>query len=266
MATCIEVGQALVQRIVAAVYPNGLDQPSVAPGAVRVFQGWPEPQALEQNSKVRAVQVSVFPRAEEQVTVPVSATWEPLQINPPTLTVTVHEDTFTLGGAVSVPQTVIVLVDDFDVAYALQASDTLEHIAQALAKLIQHTRPASAQGPCVTVPGAYRLEARISTGGTRLRTLRMQTQLFQITVWASAFKQREPVAAAIERALAQQFRLPLPDGTVALLRYRHSGQHDEFQHQQIYRRDLFYEVTYALTESASDVTIVAPVIPSPAIC
>ncbi len=260
MADLSEVSEALVGVIAQAVYPYGTDQPSIIKGAVRVFAGWPEPQQLEQDLTAQVVQVSVFPRAEEQSAIPVSASWEPLTINQPTLTATVRGETVMLSGAATTAQTIIVTADKAAIAYQCQVNETLENIAQTLAQKLQAKRSAIADGFCLTIPNVYRLEVEISTAGRRLRALDYRTKPFQITVWAADFKQREVIASAIDLAFARQFRLTLPDGTVALLRYRSSVDNDDFQTQRLYRRDLFYEVNYALTETASDVTMMTPVI------
>lgn len=260
MADLSEVSEALVSVIAQAVYPCGTDQPSVTQRAVRIFPGWPESQQLEQDLAQQVVQVSVFPRAQEQSSIPVSASWEPLTISEPTLTATVKGETVTLSGTATAAQTVIVIADKTDVAYQCQVNETLEHIAQALAQKLQAKRPATADGSCLTIPHVYRLEACISTAGIRLRMLGYRTKSFQITVWAADFKQRESIASVIDLALARHFRLSLPDDTVALLRYRSSIDNDDFQTQRLYRRDLFFDVSYALTEAASDVTMMSPVI------
>src|SRR5260363_79102 len=78
---------------------------------------------------------------------------------------------------------------------------------------------------------------------------RRQHTTFQITVWSKHHDQRDCVAAQIVTALAALCRFRLPDGTTGLLRYHRSVQSDEWQKQRLYRRDLFYEVAYATTQT-----------------
>lgn len=68
MADVSEVGQALVNVISQAVYPNGLGQPSVAGCDIAIFQGWPKFEALQAALDTGRVQISVFPRPDERVT------------------------------------------------------------------------------------------------------------------------------------------------------------------------------------------------------
>jgi len=91
--------------------------------------------------------------------------------------------------------------------------------------------------------------------GISIREVRRQTRAFQITVWAGCFASRDPVAAAIDSALAVITRLPLPEGTTAIMTYARSAQGDDQQKQGIYRRDLFYDVNYATVQTATHTTI-----------
>src|SRR5260363_264571 len=74
MADLAEVEQALVKLISQAAYPNGVDQPSVAGCDIAVFQGWPKFEALSAALDAGHVQISVFPRPDERVTLTVSST------------------------------------------------------------------------------------------------------------------------------------------------------------------------------------------------
>ncbi|CCD29929.1 Putative phage protein [Candidatus Glomeribacter gigasporarum BEG34] len=258
MADLAEVEQALVKLISQAAYPNGVDQPSVAGCDIAVFQGWPKFEALSAALDAGHVQISVFPRPDERVTVPVSSTWQTLSIQPPTLTATVEGERVRLGGTVQVPQSVALIVDEDDFVYAVQDADAVQDIAAALAKRIQAKRPASCAGAVISIPNARRLIARVGTMGACIRALRRQHTTFQITVWSKHHDQRDCVAAQIDTALAALCRFRLPDGTTGLLRYHRSVQSDEWQKQRLYRRDLFYEVAYATTQTQETATITVP--------
>ncbi len=93
------------------------------------------------------------------------------------------------------------------------------------------------------------------TQGVSIREIRRQTRTFQITVWASCFDRRDPVAKAIDSALAGTSRLTLPDGSQGVMTYVNSTQDDDQQKQGIYRRDLFYAVNYAVTQTEADYAI-----------
>jgi len=91
--------------------------------------------------------------------------------------------------------------------------------------------------------------------GIALAEIRRQTRTYQITVWANNFSIRDPVASALDSALAMVTRLTLPDGTKGILAYVNSAQNDDEQKIGIYRRDLFYSVNYATTLNQSYKTI-----------
>jgi hypothetical protein len=93
------------------------------------------------------------------------------------------------------------------------------------------------------------------TQGVSIREIRRQTRTFQITVWASCFDRRDPVAKAIDSALAAVTRLTLADGSQGVMTYVNSTQDDDQQKQGIYRRDLFYSVNYATTQTEADYAV-----------
>ena len=66
---------------------------------------------------------------------------------------------------------------------------------------------------------------------------------------------REPVAKAVDLALASSSRLMLADGTAAVLSYVNSRQDDNQQKSGIYRRDLFYAINYAILQTDAEYVI-----------
>ena len=93
------------------------------------------------------------------------------------------------------------------------------------------------------------------TTGNAILEIRRQTRTYQITIWASCFDQRDPVASAIDSALSLVTRIDLPDGTQGILSYVNSTQDDDQQRMGIYRRDLFYSVNYATTATVAEKAI-----------
>ncbi|XLV72564.1 hypothetical protein ACKZDW_07905 [Ralstonia syzygii subsp. celebesensis] len=61
--------------------------------------------------------------------------------------------------------------------------------------------------------GDWQEQSNDGTQGVSVREIRRQTRNFQITVWASCFERRDPVAKAIDSALASITRLSFPDGS-----------------------------------------------------
>jgi hypothetical protein len=92
-------------------------------------------------------------------------------------------------------------------------------------------------------------------GTTVSRETRRQAVTFQITIWASCFDKRDPVASAIDAALSVISRVTLADGSVGLLSYVSSLQSDDNQKAGIYRRDLMYSLNFATVQTMTAVPI-----------
>jgi len=257
MADQTDVANALVAAIAAAVYPSGIGAPSLTGIPVLVYQGWPIAQNLDRELGAGRANVSVFPTATEHVTESLNMDWEQLSIGTPTVGLTVNGSSVSVGGTVVSGQNVALLVDGKPFVYPVQASDTLASIGTALAALVSASRSASNVGPVVTIPGARTIVARVGVAGTLMRLLRRQEKLFQITVWANSPAARDPLATAIDVALAGSYRQSMPDGTMAILRYRNSVQSDATEKAGIFRRDIFVAAEYVSTDSTAATQIVA---------
>jgi hypothetical protein len=68
MADVSEVGEALVEIIAAAAYPNGTGQPSIGACDIMIYQGWPNPQTIDTDMAAGKVHISVFPRPGDTIT------------------------------------------------------------------------------------------------------------------------------------------------------------------------------------------------------
>lgn len=94
----------------------------------------------------------------------------------------------------------------------------------------------------------WQTQSSDGTTGVSIREVRRQTRTFQITIWASCFDRRDPIASIIDSSLAVYNRLVMSDGSQGIMSYVNSVQDDASQKQGIYRRDLFYAVNYATTQ------------------
>ncbi|HHW4679810.1 MAG TPA: hypothetical protein ACQGQH_10395, partial [Xylella sp.] len=103
--------------------------------------------------------------------------------------------------------------------------------------------------------GDWQEQSNDGTQGVSIREVRRQTRTFQITVWAHCFDQRDPVARAIDSALAAMPRLMLADGSQGVMTYVNSVHDDSQQKQGLYRRDLFYAVNYPTTQTETTYAI-----------
>jgi hypothetical protein len=258
MADSTDVANALVALIAATAYPNGTGQSSIAPGAapVLVYQGWPIAPQLDVDLRAGKIHVSVFPTATERVTESNASEIQDATLSAATVGMTVVGVTVTVDGVGGAGQNAALLVDGVPFVYAVQASDTATSIATALVALVTVKRAASNTGAVITIPNAKTISARVGVQGTGIRVLQRREKIFQVSVWANSFTQRDPFAGAIDAALTDTYRLTMPDGSQGLMRYRSSVQHDDTQKASIYRRDMLYAVEYCLTNTVVTTQIV----------
>lgn len=111
MADEVDVENTLVSLISAALYPNGTAAACAAGVPCKVFRGWRTQQAQTAAIAGNFVNISVATRNGVERNTSnhrYGAYW---QVNPVhTLTATVSDNTITIGGTVSIPQNVVVLI------------------------------------------------------------------------------------------------------------------------------------------------------------
>ncbi len=258
MADEVDVETALVSLITTALYPNGTGQACAAGVPCKVFRGWPTPQAQELAKANNFVNVSVSCRnGVERNTSRYTPLATTLTGPVHTLTATVTNNTITIGGTVSTPQNVVVLVgQQFQTSYGVAANDTLNSVASGVAALINTSFPGTtANGAVVTVPTGQPLIARIASSGSVITEVKRQDKSFQITVWAppcnnpasDADAWRTAVASIIDPQLALPTRITLADQTYGWIHYERTITMDTAEAEGLYRRDLFYWVEYGTT-------------------
>lgn len=261
MADLTDVGNALVAIAAQTLYPNGTGQPSAAGFGIRVYQGWPNPQQLDDDLKAGVAHVSIYPRPEERNTTRYSKDWKQQALNATTLTLTINGQQITVGGTVPAannPQNVAVVANGQSFTYAATSSDTLTGIATALATLISASIAGTSNaGPVITLPSSARISAaRVGGTGTLIRELRRQERLFQVSVWADTPDHRDAVVQPLDVAMAATPFLAMTDQMAARLIYKSSPVNDGYQKDKLYRRDLFYTVEYATTQTTAATQIV----------
>lgn len=258
MADVVDVMSALVAAMAQVIYPNGTGQPSVTGLATIVYPGWPQSSQLDKdlaafNTGGGRVHVTVYPTGTEKNVTKYSNDWMPLSQPALTVTLTVAGQTVTVGGTVSTPQNVALLVNGLAYTYAVQANDTLTSIATALAVQVPG---ASNTGPVITLPATARIQAaRVGGAGTLSREVRRQQRAVQLTIWADTPAHREATAQAIDVALAATEFVTLADQSAARIIYQSSRLDDGTQKANLYRRDLIYMVEYATTQTSSATSI-----------
>jgi hypothetical protein len=256
MADLSDVMLALAQLISGTIYPNGTAQPSavIVGGAAvpaRIYPGWPIPAQLDADLAAGTINVSVFaPPGTERNTTRYPRQW--VTATPATVTLTATVDAtgtmVTLGGTVSTPQNVAIIVDGQAVVYSVQSSDTLAAIAASLATLLAAAGiTATSSGAVVTIVGARGLVARVGGVAGVIKELSRQDRLFQITFWCSSPAARDGAVKLVDPVLRGTNFLDLVDGTGGRLIYQRTFLDDGIQKVGCYRRDLFYTVEYGTT-------------------
>lgn len=258
MADLSDVENALVTLIGAAVYPNGTNSPSVVASPVRIYRGWPTPANLDADLKAGIANVSVYSQPNsERCTTRYAQEWQTSVDPVHTLSAVVLGQTITIGGTISVPQNVSVLIGNNAVSYGVLLSDTLASVATALAALISAYVPASVVGPVITVTTGKAIQARVGAQGTLWQELGRQQKGFQISLWCATPTQRDALAKSIGPALRSTNFMTLADNSAARLQYRSTISSDEAEKRTVYRREFIYMVEYAesITQIATEVTI-----------
>lgn len=250
MADSFDILDVLADKMQDVAYPDGVGQPSITDGDVVCYAGWPSQATLDFDLLGQKSHISVFSLPGGQNTTRYPQRTQ--RIGAPsvvTLGWTVAGTTATLGGTVSIPQNVGIIVDDAAYVYAVLGSDTLASVAAALAALIAANRACTSAGPAITIPGASQITARVGTVSNVAQELSRQKECCQITVWTSTPAARKILMGAIRTAMALTPRIALPDGFGARVRYRNGAPLDDAQKALLYRYDLFYDVEYATTAS-----------------
>lgn len=260
MADMTTVADTLVARIAALLYPSGTGQPSVTTDPIKVYQGWPDPDALKADLAAGRVHISVWPTATTRSTSRFIPEWRETSRAAVTATAAVSTNTVTIGGTITPGQAVALLVDGRAYSYLPVTGNTPAVVAEALRALIAADQTATRLGAVITVPGAHSIIARLVTTATAAKQVRREERVFQVTVWAKSFTIRDRVAPAIDAGLSDLRRLALTDGTVAQVSHASSRQDDDLQKQGIYRRDLMFRCEYPTILTETDYTIAVPTI------
>jgi hypothetical protein len=252
MATISDLRAAIAQAVGGMLYPAGIlagtNPPSPVAGCpVRVYQGWPEREAIDADmaAGIVDVTVNVLPGSVNTTRYPVVDV--PISISPPTLAWEVEGTTATLSGTLSTPQNVGLLVDRQAFIYAVQPTDTLDSIVAALAALINAVQPASVAGPVMSIPGSHAIIGRAGGVATTLREVGRQRVSVQILVWAPSEALRNAAGGAIEPALRGLRRIGLADQSIAMIWFGEVDDNDDAAKSDIYRRTLRLSAEYAST-------------------
>src|SRR6267154_3623897 len=208
MATLADVLTTLTQNVKAAIYPNGTSNPSTAGVDVTVIDGFPIRNRLDQILLAGKALVSVFPTNKSKIVTKFERVFQEIDPGIATLTADVLGVTVTIGGVVSVPQNVVLIVNSAAYSYTVLESDTLDSIALNLSLLIPG---ATALANVITLDNPYSVTARIVTQGTAAYELSRQERIFSICCWSTSVSVRDNLLNPIDQYLKLNYRLILPD-------------------------------------------------------
>ena len=242
MADISDVEKALVDAVVAVVYPTGTSNPSVTGGNVRIYRGWPSPNGLNADLAVGIVNVSVFsdPKSTRDTT-RYPRVWKPGSTLTATLTVKLTSGVATFSGSGGIGQNAGVLVDGTGYAVAVGPNDTPATIARALAQQIDG---ALADGSVLSVSNSQITAARIEGSGVVWQETRRQEQTITVTLWCADPESRDRITSTVDSTLSQIDWLSLPDGSCARFLYKGTSVTDASENADLYRRDLSYTMEF----------------------
>src|SRR5690606_1315833 len=183
----------------------------------------------------------IFPTDNERDVTKFETDFKSADKTPATIFPIIDGNTIEITGTISVPQAVMIIVNDHHPGYAyqIQESDTLEDIAEALADLIPN---AIAAGNIIEVPGAFNLTANIATPYTASQELGRQERLFMISVWAPTPEIRTLLSKPIPVYFRKNYQFVLNDGFYCHLWYDRTKEIDDLQIPLIYRRNITFRV------------------------
>jgi hypothetical protein len=249
MADLADVEVAIVSTIVTAVYPAGTESDSVIGANCRVYRGWPNPTALNNDLLSGVVNVSVAPDTDiGRTTTRFALSWStPGQSED--LAWSVVGETVALTGEPTPGQVTGLLVDGQTFVHPVRDGDTVEMIAANLAAMIRSSRVATLDGNTISILGAHSVVARVVTPGVTHTEVRRQERDTRVACWCASPSVRDAIGREIDAALARLPFLALSDATAARVIYKGTTVYDQAQNSLLYRRDLVYTVEYPTTSA-----------------
>lgn len=246
MADLSQVRDTFANNLNTPIYPNGTSMPSVCGVPVTINAGWPIRTNLDKQLQMGNAMVSLYPTKMERVVTTFQRNFIPNTFTSPTLTATVSTTKYTvvIGGTITLPQSIMVIVNGIGYAYQVQSLDTLDTIASALASLVPG---AVAFHNTIYLQPSYELIARVSSNYTASAELSRIDLVFMITIWAPSEAIRFSLGNAIDIYMKENYRVPMVDNFFAQVFWKGVEDTDMLDKSLIYRRDLFYTIQYATT-------------------
>jgi len=250
MADLSDVETALANIIGAAIYPNGIGQPSSLPGAtsVRIDRGWPVPVTLDADLAAGTVEVTIYSQPgtgakvyqiqdQTYTIVPVSYGMTP----------SVASTVITVAGQPNTGE-YLTLVVDGSFVFSQTGTSTANLLANLLAAVQVDYPSASATSTTITVPFGHSMVVRQGGVATMGKVIHRQRQMVMVCIWAPTDALRTNVAIACDLAIKENIKITLPDTSQAVICYSRTNITDDKEKANLYRRDLIYECDYATVQ------------------
>jgi spore germination protein YaaH len=246
MADLSDVEESLATIITQIVYPQGTSNPSISGNTVTITPGWPVRQKLDEILLAGNAMISIYPTDQEKVGPIFFRSSNSYETPVATLSAVIDANTVTIGGTVSLPQAVLIIVNGEAYSYPVQQGDTLNSIAAALGALLPS---ASVVNNVITVNDFYSLKTRISAPVTAYTDLGRQKRTFMLSCWCHTPAIRKILGPALDVYFKTVYRIQMSDNYLANVFYMHTNEVDLLEKQNIFRRDVNFAVMYATTSS-----------------
>ena len=255
MSDLTDVQNTLASIIAGLIYPNGTGVVSAIGVATKIYPGWPAQEQLRTDLLAGTVNISIYAMPVEKRTTRYAPDWREISRGTVTLTATVASNTITIGGTVSVPQVLTVIVNGVAYNYGVQALDTLATIATGLVTLISAAVPCSSVGPVITIPVVSTIVTRVGTDGVLAREIRRTEKHFNISVWSPTPDLRTAVGRIVDLSFSKSAFIFLPDLTHGRLDYVRTWDEDKLQNELCYRRDMVWSVEFPTIETTTGTAV-----------
>ncbi|MCS3401408.1 MULTISPECIES: hypothetical protein [Pantoea] len=258
MASVGDVCLFIAKQVEDTIYPGGNRLPGIINAAVKIYPGWPVPGSLESGIDAGGVHISVWPLpAERKLSCALGRPWRILPECEPSLQITVNGNVISFSGVSSALTNVGLRLDGKDYSFQFRPQTTAEEAVKILSGAFPHIFTV---GRSLYVLNAENISVTVTTAGLAVRELHRQVKDFQVTVWAPSPVLRERIGSAIDGTLSEQCHIDLNDGVPAQLLYLRQFDSDKAESWHVYRRDLFFSVNFATTQTMTAPEIIHAVV------
>lgn len=258
MPGLFDVLTTLSQQVAIACYPNGTLSPSITTRQITIESGEGPIRTQEDFDLVAGnSHVYVYPDSRERVVTKFERVFNPMTLSAPTITLTVLDNTVTIGGAVSIPQAVMIINNGIGYGYQIQLGDTINVIAANTAAIIPG---ATVIGNVITISDSNSLIARVATNYSASEEIARIERVFNINIVSPTPADRSTILNAVDIYLKLNFRIVGSDNFYLLLFYQDTKVTDQLAHERVYKATLQYMIQYPTTVTNNYTTITDPLL------